>query len=262
MTGRCRERRRAVVDPRSTRPRGEDERLRGRRCGRRTLDEFVGQPQVREQLSLVLEGAMRARPPAGPHPAGRPARPRQDHARDDRRRRARHAAAHHQRPGARARRRPGRAADRADARARCSSSTRSTGSPGRPRSCSTRRWRTSGSTSSLGKGPGATAIPLDVAPFTLVGATTRAGLLTGPLRDRFGFTAHMDFYYAGRAGARARTAPRALLGVPLDRRRRGRDRRPLPRHATHRQPAAAPGPRLRRGQGRRAWSPSRSPGRR
>ncbi|HEX3813012.1 MAG TPA: Holliday junction branch migration DNA helicase RuvB [Mycobacteriales bacterium] len=46
----------------------------------------------------------------------------------------------------------------------------------------------------VGKGPGATAIPLEVAPFTLVGATTRAGLLTGPLRDRFGFTGHMDFY--------------------------------------------------------------------
>ena len=46
----------------------------------------------------------------------------------------------------------------------------------------------------IGKGPGATAIPLDVAPFTLVGATTRAGLLPGPLRDRFGFTAHLDFY--------------------------------------------------------------------
>ncbi|WP_017612898.1 Holliday junction branch migration DNA helicase RuvB [Nocardiopsis salina] len=46
----------------------------------------------------------------------------------------------------------------------------------------------------VGKGPGATAIPLDIAPFTLVGATTRAGLLPAPLRDRFGFTAQMDFY--------------------------------------------------------------------
>jgi Holliday junction DNA helicase RuvB len=46
----------------------------------------------------------------------------------------------------------------------------------------------------VGKGPGATAIPLDIAPFTLVGATTRAGLLPSPLRDRFGFTAHLDFY--------------------------------------------------------------------
>ncbi len=46
----------------------------------------------------------------------------------------------------------------------------------------------------VGKGPGATAIPLDIPPFTLVGATTRAGLLPGPLRDRFGFTAHLQFY--------------------------------------------------------------------
>jgi holliday junction DNA helicase RuvB len=46
----------------------------------------------------------------------------------------------------------------------------------------------------VGKGPGATAIPLEIAPFTLVGATTRAGLLPAPLRDRFGFTAHLDFY--------------------------------------------------------------------
>ncbi|MSX08492.1 MAG: Holliday junction branch migration DNA helicase RuvB, partial [Actinobacteria bacterium] len=46
----------------------------------------------------------------------------------------------------------------------------------------------------VGKGPGATSIPLEVAPFTLVGATTRSGALTGPLRDRFGFVAHMDFY--------------------------------------------------------------------
>jgi Holliday junction DNA helicase RuvB len=48
----------------------------------------------------------------------------------------------------------------------------------------------------VGKGAGATSIPLEIAPFTLVGATTRSGLLTGPLRDRFGFTAHMDFYDA------------------------------------------------------------------
>jgi holliday junction DNA helicase RuvB len=46
----------------------------------------------------------------------------------------------------------------------------------------------------VGKGPGATTIPLEVPPFTLVGATTRAGLLPGPLRDRFGFTAHLDYY--------------------------------------------------------------------
>jgi Holliday junction DNA helicase RuvB len=46
----------------------------------------------------------------------------------------------------------------------------------------------------VGKGPGATAIPLTLPHFTLVGATTRAGLLPAPLRDRFGFTAHLDYY--------------------------------------------------------------------
>jgi Holliday junction DNA helicase RuvB len=49
----------------------------------------------------------------------------------------------------------------------------------------------------VGKGPGATAIPLELPPFTLVGATTRSGLLPAPLRDRFGFTAHMEFYEPG-----------------------------------------------------------------
>jgi holliday junction DNA helicase RuvB len=66
----------------------------------------------------------------------------------------------------------------------------------------------------VGKGAGATAIPLDLPPFTLVGATTRAGLLPGPLRDRFGFTAHMDFYEADEIRAiLARSA--ALLAVDL-----------------------------------------------
>lgn len=46
----------------------------------------------------------------------------------------------------------------------------------------------------VGKGPGATSIPLELAPFTLVGATTRSGMLPSPLRDRFGFTAHLEFY--------------------------------------------------------------------
>lgn len=46
----------------------------------------------------------------------------------------------------------------------------------------------------VGKGPGATSIPLELPAFTLVGATTRAGMLPAPLRDRFGFTAHLDYY--------------------------------------------------------------------
>ncbi len=48
----------------------------------------------------------------------------------------------------------------------------------------------------VGKGVGATSIPLELPPFTAVGATTRAGLLPAPLRDRFGFVAHLDYYSA------------------------------------------------------------------
>lgn len=46
----------------------------------------------------------------------------------------------------------------------------------------------------VGKGVGASSIPLELPPFTLVGATTRTGLLASPLRDRFGFTGHLEFY--------------------------------------------------------------------
>ena len=67
----------------------------------------------------------------------------------------------------------------------------------------------------VGKGPGATAIPLELPPFTLVGATTRAGLLPGPLRDRFGFTGHLDFYEpADLERILVRSAD--LLGVEID----------------------------------------------
>jgi Holliday junction DNA helicase RuvB len=66
----------------------------------------------------------------------------------------------------------------------------------------------------VGKGPGATAIPLELAPFTLVGATTRAGLLTGPLRDRFGFTGHLDFYDVTDLETILRRSA-SLLGVAL-----------------------------------------------
>jgi len=66
----------------------------------------------------------------------------------------------------------------------------------------------------IGKGPGATAIPLEIAPFTLVGATTRAGLLPAPLRDRFGFTAHLDFYQPGELEIIIRRSA-GLLGVTL-----------------------------------------------
>jgi Holliday junction DNA helicase RuvB len=66
----------------------------------------------------------------------------------------------------------------------------------------------------VGKGPGATAIPLDIAPFTLAGATTRAGLLPAPLRDRFGFTAYLDFYDPGELEIIVRRSA-GLLGAKL-----------------------------------------------
>ena len=67
----------------------------------------------------------------------------------------------------------------------------------------------------VGKGPGATAIPLQLPHFTLVGATTRAGLLPSPLRDRFGFTAHLDFYDAAEIEhVISRSAQ--LLGLSID----------------------------------------------
>jgi Holliday junction DNA helicase RuvB len=66
----------------------------------------------------------------------------------------------------------------------------------------------------VGKGPGATAIPLEINPFTLVGATTRAGLLTGPLRDRFGFVGQMEFYEPEEL-QRVLARSAALLGVEL-----------------------------------------------
>ncbi len=46
----------------------------------------------------------------------------------------------------------------------------------------------------IGEGPAARSIKLDLPPFTLVGATTRAGMLTNPLRDRFGIVARLEFY--------------------------------------------------------------------
>jgi Holliday junction DNA helicase RuvB len=67
----------------------------------------------------------------------------------------------------------------------------------------------------VGKGPGATSIPLEIAPFTLVGATTRAGALTGPLRDRFGFTGQMEFYADTELDQVVRRAA-MILGIEVD----------------------------------------------
>ena len=67
----------------------------------------------------------------------------------------------------------------------------------------------------VGKGAGASAIPLALPPFTVVGATTRSGLLPAPLRDRFGFTGHLDFYDAPEL-ERVILRSAGLLGVEIE----------------------------------------------
>ena len=73
----------------------------------------------------------------------------------------------------------------------------------------------------IGEGPGARSIKLDLPPFTLIGATTRAGLLTSPLRDRFGIVQRLEFYDQAEL-QRIVTRSAAILGVADRRRRRGR----------------------------------------
>jgi holliday junction DNA helicase RuvB len=67
----------------------------------------------------------------------------------------------------------------------------------------------------IGEGPAARSIKLDLQPFTLVGATTRAGMLTNPLRDRFGIVARLEFYTAEEL-TRIVTRSAGLLNVPID----------------------------------------------
>ncbi len=67
----------------------------------------------------------------------------------------------------------------------------------------------------IGEGPAARSIKLDLQPFTLVGATTRAGMLTNPLRDRFGIVARLEFYTAAELARIVRRSA-GLLSVPMD----------------------------------------------
>jgi len=67
----------------------------------------------------------------------------------------------------------------------------------------------------IGEGPAARSIKLELQPFTLIGATTRAGMLTNPLRDRFGIVARLEFYSAEELAQIVRRSAR-LLDVPLD----------------------------------------------
>jgi len=66
----------------------------------------------------------------------------------------------------------------------------------------------------IGEGPAARSVKLDLQPFTLVGATTRAGMLTNPLRDRFGIVARLEFYNTAEL-TRIVTRSAALLNAPI-----------------------------------------------
>ena len=106
----------------------------------------------------------------------------------------------------------------------------------------------------IGKGPSARSLRLSLKPFTVVGATTRAGRISSPLRDRFGATYRLDFYTDDELAAIVDRSA-AILGVAIDDAGHPRDRPSRPRHAAHRQPAAQARPRPRPG-------PRRRPGRR
>ena len=100
----------------------------------------------------------------------------------------------------------------------------------------------------IGEGPGARSIKLDLPPFTLVGATTRAGLLTSPLRDRFGIVQRLEFY-TGAELTQIVQRSAEILELPTDSGGRRADCRTVARYAADSQPAAAPRAGLRPGRG-------------
>ena len=160
----------------------------------KTLDEFVGQAELKGHLSVMLGAAARRRRSGRSPPVRRPRpRSRQDHARQHHRRGDGNESPGHVGSSARTGWRSGIDPVKARGRRRCSSIS----DYRLPRPVEEVLYpaqRTSIDVV-LGKGPAARSIPLDLARFTLVGATTRTGLITGPLRDRFGLlAARLDYY--------------------------------------------------------------------
>ena len=97
----------------------------------------------------------------------------------------------------------------------------------------------------IGEGPAARSVKIDLAKFTLVGATTRAGLLTNPLRDRFGIPIRLNFYTDAELEV-DRQPRRTRARHRHDQGRRAGNRAARARHAARRRPPAAPRARLRR----------------
>jgi Holliday junction DNA helicase RuvB len=102
----------------------------------------------------------------------------------------------------------------------------------------------------IGEGPAARTVRIELQPFTLIGATTRLGLLTTPLRDRFGIPTRLNFYTVEELDHIVRRGAR-LAGIEADPGHDG-DRGPRAGHAADRRAAPAPGDRLRAGRRRRA----------
>ncbi len=216
-------------------------------------------PARRFRRPARAEGAPRDRARSRPAPepgrrspaARRPAGARQDHDGLHRRRRDGRASS----TSPRARRWSGPAtsppSSPSSTRATCCSSTRSIACRGRSRRSCTRRWRTSSSTSWSARARRRRSIRLTLPRFTLVGATTRTGMITGPLRDRFGLVARLDYYDDDELESIVTRA----AGIFGDRHRRPKGAWEIARRSrgtpADRQPAAAPGSRLRRGPRRR-----------
>ena len=110
----------------------------------------------------------------------------------------------------------------------------------------------------IGQGPGARSVKMPLQPYTLVGATTRTGLLTSPLRARFGIVHRLDYYSERDIEEIVRRSAR-ILGVPIDDDAAIEIAQALARDAAGREPAAAARPRLRAGARRRAHHRALSP---
>jgi Holliday junction DNA helicase RuvB len=215
----------------------------------RLLDEYVGQEKIRGQLSIFIEAARKRKEALDHVPAVRAAGPRQDH-----------AVAHHR---ARARREPPQTSGPVLERAGDLAALLTNLEPHDVLFIDEIH-RLSPVVEEIlypaledyqidimiGEGPAARSVKLDLPAFTLVGATTRAGMLTNPLRDRFGIVARLEFYTPEELDEDRH----ALREPPQDRdrpQRRARDRAALARDAADRQPPAAPRARFRRGA--RRW---------
>ncbi len=213
-----------------------------------SLDEFVGQDRLRENLAVFIAAASSAASASTTcsSTARRGSARRRSRA-SSRARWARSSAP----PAApcSSARAISRRCSRTSRPATCSSSTRSTGCPPAVEEILYPAMEDFQLDVLIGQGPSARSLRLDLPRFTLVGATTRAGLLTSPLRDRFGWS-RASTTTRPRISSECSCARRACSAIGARAGCGRRDRAALARHAAHREPPAAPRARFRR---RRAW---------